>query len=132
MNQSSILKKNWTASKIQQNTSNSGIRSKETSCKHHWQHLMAHPSKGNIHEMSKEFMQTALKDRPDILEALMPDWSPGCRRLTPGPGYLDACIQENVDYICTPIKCVHEDSIETVDGKIRKVDTIICATGFDV
>lgn len=90
------------------------------------------PEQRKFHEMSKEFMQTALKDRPDILEALMPDWSPGCRRLTPGPGYLDACIQENVDYICTPIKCVHEDSIETVDGKIRKVDTIICATGFDV
>ncbi|KAF5556057.1 FAD NAD(P)-binding domain-containing protein [Fusarium napiforme] len=85
-----------------------------------------------FHKMSQEFMESKLKTRPDILEALMPDWAPGCRRLTPGPGYLDACCEANVEYISTPIKRVHENCIETVDGKKREIDLLICATGFDV
>lgn len=89
-------------------------------------------SQKKFHAMSKKYMEEKLAHRPDILEALMPEWTPGCRRLTPGPGYLEACCEKNVDYVSTPIKRVHEDSIETIDGKIRKVDIIICATGFDV
>ncbi|KAK5020752.1 hypothetical protein LTS07_011450 [Exophiala sideris] len=94
--------------------------------------LLRHEEKKQFHVMSKKFMEDKLVGRPDILNAVMPDWSPGCRRLTPGPGYLEACCEPNVDYIFTPIKRVHTDSIETEDGKKRKVDVIICATGFDV
>ena len=36
-----------------------------------------------------------------------------------------------MDFISTKIKRFTEDGIETVDGKYRKVDVIICATGFD-
>ena len=54
------------------------------------------------------------------------------KRLTPGPGYLEACIEDNVNYISTGIKRIHPDGIEDNDGKLRKVDIIICATGFDV
>ncbi|KAH6988311.1 hypothetical protein BKA56DRAFT_477752 [Ilyonectria sp. MPI-CAGE-AT-0026] len=85
-----------------------------------------------FHAMSKSHMERKLAKRADILKALMPDWAPGCRRLTPGPGYLDACCEDNVDYVSTPIKRIHKDSIETVDGKVRKIDVLICATGFDV
>ncbi|KAK4934628.1 hypothetical protein LTR10_024159 [Elasticomyces elasticus] len=85
-----------------------------------------------FHVMSKKFMEDKLVGRPDILNALMPDWSPGCRRLTPGPGYLEACCQPNVDYISAPIKRIYADCIETEGGEKRKVDVIICATGFDV
>lgn len=77
-------------------------------------------------------MEEKLASRPDILNALMPEWTPGCRRLTPGPGYLEACCAPNVDYVSTPIKQIHADGIETADGRVRKVDVIICATGFDV
>jgi len=90
------------------------------------------PEQQQFHKMSIKHMQDKLAARPEILEALMPDWAPGCRRLTPGPGYLEACCQKNVDYVSTPIKEIHETSIETVDGRTREVDTIICATGFDV
>ncbi|KIV81308.1 hypothetical protein PV11_03501 [Exophiala sideris] len=83
-------------------------------------------------QMTYESMAAKLKDRPDILSALIPDFPVGCRRLTPGPGYLEACIKENVEYISTSIKKITEQGIETVDGKERKVDLIICATGFDV
>lgn len=85
-----------------------------------------------FHAMSEEYMRQQLAERPEILDALLPEWAPGCRRLTPGPGYLAACCENNVDYISTMIARIHPDSIETVDGKRRNVDLIICATGFDV
>jgi len=77
-------------------------------------------------------MKTILESRPDILNSLLPDFPPGCRRLTPGPGYLETCMKDNVNYISSGIKKVHPDGIEDMDGNVRKVDLIICATGFDV
>ncbi|OAG34163.1 hypothetical protein AYO21_11695 [Fonsecaea monophora] len=85
-----------------------------------------------FHQMCYDSMTEKLKDRPDILNTLLPDFPVGCRRLTPGPGYLEACLADNVDFIGMPIKKVHEHGIETADGKIREIDLLICATGYDV
>jgi hypothetical protein len=90
------------------------------------------PEQKQFHAMSKAYMEAQLKERPQILDALMPEWVPGCRRLTPGPGYLAACCEDNVDYISTPIKAIDDTGIETEDGIKRPVDVIIFATGFDV
>lgn len=51
--------------------------------------------------------------------------------LTPGPGYLEALVEENVDFVSNPIKRITETGIETVDGNHREYDTIVTATGFD-
>ncbi|OCK76331.1 FAD/NAD(P)-binding domain-containing protein [Lepidopterella palustris CBS 459.81] len=86
-------------------------------------------------ESRDRFVQT-LKERiskkPELLKHLIPDFSPNCRRLTPGPGYLEAITQDNVAYITTPIKRFTEPGIETVDGVIRDVDAVFCATGANV
>lgn len=85
-----------------------------------------------FHNMTQESMEQKLKTRPDILRALLPDFPVGCRRLTPGPGYLEACQEENVEFIPTSIKRATATGLETVDGKHRDIDLLICATGFDV
>lgn len=77
-------------------------------------------------------MAHRLKDKPELLENLVPDFSPWCRRLTPGPGYLEALTAENVALIRDPISHLTSDSIVTKDGTARKVDAIICATGANV
>lgn len=82
-------------------------------------------------KLYEETMQERLKNKPEVYEALKPNYPPGCRRLTPGPGYLNAIAKDNVDYISTPIEKVTETGIITNDGKLREVDVIICATGFD-
>ncbi|KAM5341974.1 hypothetical protein ACJ41O_015005 [Fusarium nematophilum] len=82
-------------------------------------------------EMCKEHMKVKLAKKPEIYDQLVPDFPPGCRRLTPGPGYLEALVEDNVDFISTRIKKVHPTGIETTDGEFREVDMIICATGFD-
>jgi cation diffusion facilitator CzcD-associated flavoprotein CzcO len=73
--------------------------------------------------------QERLAKKPELLSRVVPDFSPGCRRPTPGPGYLEAISEDNVEYIQTPIKRFTETGIETTDGRHREVDAIFCATG---
>jgi cation diffusion facilitator CzcD-associated flavoprotein CzcO len=41
----------------------------------------------------KAIMAKRLQDKPELLNAIVPEFSPHCRRLTPGPGYLEALTQ---------------------------------------
>lgn len=76
-----------------------------------------------------EIMRKRVAQKPELLQHLIPDFSPHCRRLTPGPGYLEALTADNVDYVPTKIKRFTETGIETVDGVHRDFDAIFCATG---
>lgn len=77
----------------------------------------------------KAMMVSRLKDKPELIDVLTPDFSPNCRRLTPGPGYLEALTQDNVSYITTPIERFTKSGIVTNDGVERPVDAVICSTG---
>ncbi|KAJ8607848.1 hypothetical protein MRB53_040041 [Persea americana] len=79
-----------------------------------------------------EAMKVRTEDKPELLEKLIPDFPPQCRRLTPGPGYLEALTQPNLSFIQTPIKRFTATGIETTDGVHREVDAIICSTGANV
>ncbi|KAE8326145.1 putative flavin-binding monooxygenase [Aspergillus sergii] len=68
-----------------------------------------------------ESMRKKLAKRPDIFEKILPSFAPGCRRFD----------QNNVSFVTDPIAKITEDGILTADGKLRKVDAIIYATGFD-
>ncbi|GKT89542.1 4-hydroxyacetophenone monooxygenase [Colletotrichum tofieldiae] len=83
-------------------------------------------------EKFRKFMNDRLNKKPELIDALIPEFSPHCRRLTPGPGYLEAITSEKTDYIQTRIKRITETGIETEDGKHREVDAIFCATGANV
>lgn len=78
-----------------------------------------------------EAMKLRLGDRTDLLDAIIPKFSPSCRRLTPGPGYLEAIAKPNVDYITAPIERFTKTGIKTTDGRERDVDAIICCTGSE-
>ena len=79
----------------------------------------------------KNIMKAKLASKPGLYEALEPDFIPGCRRLTPGPGYLEALVRDNVKLIKTPITKVVKNGVMTSDGKVWEVDGVACATGFD-
>jgi cation diffusion facilitator CzcD-associated flavoprotein CzcO len=63
---------------------------------------------------------------------IIPKWSPGCRRISPGDGYLEALVQENVTPVFEGIEKIVPEGLKTVDGGVHKVDIIVCATGFQV
>ncbi|TVY91713.1 putative sterigmatocystin biosynthesis monooxygenase [Lachnellula willkommii] len=77
-------------------------------------------------------MSTRLSKKPELLEHIVPDFSPNCRRLTPGPGYLEALTEDNVSFIRDPISHFTAEGIVTADGTERKVDAVICATGANI
>ncbi|KAK4031771.1 hypothetical protein C8A01DRAFT_21065 [Parachaetomium inaequale] len=83
----------------------------------------------DLRDRFTEIMRQRLAKKPELVEHLIPDFSPHCRRLTPGPGYLEAITEDNVDYIRTRIARFTETGIETVDGVHREVDAVFCATG---
>ncbi|KAK5169326.1 uncharacterized protein LTR77_005301 [Saxophila tyrrhenica] len=76
-------------------------------------------------------MTQRLSKKPELIEHFLPTFSPLCKRLTPGPGYLEALTEDNVDVIVQPIDRVTKTGILTKDGRQRDVDAIICATGFN-
>ncbi|MCJ1309536.1 hypothetical protein MMC25_003196 [Agyrium rufum] len=78
-----------------------------------------------------KLMRDRLAKKPEVADHMLPDFPPLCKRLTPGPGYLEALTEDNVDVIPTAIETITETGVRTTDGKHREVDAIICATGFD-
>lgn len=73
-----------------------------------------------------------LQSKPELRDVLIPTtFNVGCRRPTPGNGYLESLVGEKTTVLTTGIKCVTERGIMTETGEELQVDTIICATGFD-
>ncbi|KAH8723117.1 hypothetical protein GQ44DRAFT_774392 [Phaeosphaeriaceae sp. PMI808] len=78
-----------------------------------------------------ELMQSRLAKKPGLAEILIPSFAPGCRRLTPGPGFLEALTENNVEAITTPISKVVSSGVILADGTEVELDVLVCATGFD-
>ena len=77
-------------------------------------------------------MKTKLgKDSP-LVKYMIPTFNVGCRRPTPGNGYLEALGKSNVRVVTDHISEVVPKGIKLVTGEIIEVDMFICATGFDI
>ncbi|KAF5316160.1 hypothetical protein D9619_006293 [Psilocybe cf. subviscida] len=62
---------------------------------------------------------------------VVPKWDVGCRRLTPGVGYLEALRAEKTEVVYGPIEAITETGVKVKDHGEQAVDVLICATGFD-
>lgn len=77
---------------------------------------------------------------------VVPSFPVGCRRLTPGPGYLEALCEDNVrivgiagrwsllkslqvSFVPKNIQRITPTGLETTDGERYDLDILICATG---
>ncbi|KAL2395806.1 FAD-binding monooxygenase tazF [Exophiala dermatitidis] len=90
------------------------------------------PAQKQAREFSENEMKTHLKDRPDLLEKVMPtEFYVGCRRPTPGNGYLQALAGEKTQAYTSQLQRITEKGFIDPDGNEQEVDVIICATGFD-
>ncbi|KAF5988508.1 monooxygenase [Fusarium coicis] len=78
-----------------------------------------------------KLMRQRLNYDEGLAEHLIPKFPVGCRRFTPGTGFLEALVEPNVTVIKSGISQFEEDGIRTSDGQFYKVDAIVCATGFD-
>lgn len=91
-------------------------------------------------EMSNTFRQVITDEmhrrigpgHEELKKFIIPSWAPGCRRISPGDGYLEALTKPNVEPVYGGIEKITENGLVTPDGKEHKVDIIVCATGFNV
>lgn len=81
--------------------------------------------------MLRTLMKERLMAKPGIADSLIPKYAAGCRRLIPGPGYLQALTQDNVDFYFNKLKYVTSSGVKLDNGEQLELDVIICATGFD-
>jgi cation diffusion facilitator CzcD-associated flavoprotein CzcO len=93
--------------------------------------MRGHPLQVDGKEIFKKHMESILGDtHAEILDSILPSFSPGCRRLTPGLGFLEALTQSNVDFVSTEIQAIESHGVRTKDGKLHEIDALVCATGF--
>jgi cation diffusion facilitator CzcD-associated flavoprotein CzcO len=88
------------------------------------------PQNAALREKIIETMRERLDGDEEWLQRVLPDYAPGCKRLTPAPGYLETLKSDKVDYVTSGVREVTSDGIIANDGTRRKVDVVILATGF--
>ncbi|KAJ5851175.1 hypothetical protein N7455_011031 [Penicillium solitum] len=93
-----------------------------------------HPMQLGLTQACQQQMEERMKgiSDPEILSKMLShEFRPGCRRLTPGDGYLEAFSNDNATLTFAPIERITEQGIKTVTGDEQQFDVIVCATGFD-
>ena len=86
------------------------------------QYVKDSPENAENEEFAAAQMAEKLGHNPELCEKLIPKWQLGCRRITPGEGYLEAFLRPNVHLIQSSIKQITTDSVIAEDGKEHKVD----------
>lgn len=72
--------------------------------------------------IAEEQMRERLNHDARLCDILIPKWSLGCRRITPGEGYLEAFSLPNCDITNSSITHISENAIHTADGKVHEID----------
>lgn len=133
----------------------------------HWQHrkgiisrtnrsfslFLKGPNNEEVMQQASRQMAEKLNHDERLCEILIPTWELGCRRITPGPGYLESFLRPNCDITNSSITKISATGIHTADEDFFECDvskwplpeiwntrramliynpTVVCATGFDV
>lgn len=108
--------------------------------------LSGSPENKFLFDLVNGVMRTRLAANPHLIDKLIPDYEIGCRRLSPGDGYLEAMQEPNASFGFDPITRVTprgivtrskpETESEADAGTAEKeeeeeFDLIVCATGFN-
>lgn len=77
-------------------------------------------------------MKRKLGGDPLLVDKIIPkNFNVGCRRPTPGNGYLEALAAEKTTVFTETVKSITETGFTDHEGNHYDCDVIICATGFD-
>jgi cation diffusion facilitator CzcD-associated flavoprotein CzcO len=69
-------------------------------------------------------------DDPELRRKLTPTYTMGCKRILLSNDYYQALVRPNVELVTDGIARITRDGVVTRDGTERRVDAIICGTGF--
>ncbi|KAF2180703.1 flavin-binding monooxygenase-like protein [Zopfia rhizophila CBS 207.26] len=87
-----------------------------------------------IRDWCRAAMKAQIPNRPDLWEKLLPDYSPGCKRVIIADDYYPAIADKKTTLETRKISRITENGIEVEDGnggtELHEHDMIILATGF--
>ncbi len=69
-------------------------------------------------------------DDPELLQKLLPDYPPGCKRGLRSDDWYPTLLEPHVNVVDTPIDTITENGIRTTDGQLHLADIIIYGIGF--
>lgn len=79
--------------------------------------------------MAKKHLRDSVKD-PELRAKLTPDYALGCKRILLSNDFYPALERDNVELVTERIEAIVPEGIRTVDGRTRRLDTLVLATGF--
>lgn len=108
------------------------------------------PEQAALYKISKDLMETKLATKPELAAKIIPTFAvgksfllalapkqflippccTGCRRPTPGNGFLEALCADNTDAITCPIEKITQTGVMTTDGKHHEVDVCVLCDPF--
>ncbi|KAG0649281.1 sterigmatocystin biosynthesis monooxygenase stcW [Hyphodiscus hymeniophilus] len=94
-------------------------------------HRTSHDQK-NSRELIADIMREQLDNDPLLTKKMIPGFDLGCRRMTPGSGYLQSLKKENVQVVPESVVRFTKDGVVDESGIEHKADVVVCASGFDV
>lgn len=83
---------------------------------------------------SRELIAALMRDKLNnekLAAKMVPEFALGCRRMTPGSGYLESLSAKNVEVVHESVTRLTETGVVDESGVEHPVDAVICATGFD-
>ncbi|KAH8695334.1 hypothetical protein BGW36DRAFT_429212 [Talaromyces proteolyticus] len=88
-------------------------------------------------QYAKQVMRGIMEKRlgpgnEELKKKIIPEFSPGCRRLTPGNGFLETFREDHIHFEYDGVQSLTEKGLVSISGKTFEFDLIVCATGFDV
>lgn len=95
--------------------------------------ILRTPMQTAFQSLFRDAMTQTLSPNPSLSANLIPTFAPGCRRLTPGTGFLESLLAPNVTVHFTPITSITATTITTASNPptpLSDFDVLICATGF--
>lgn len=81
--------------------------------------------------VSKLRLRLVVKD-PELRRKLSPDYRMGCKRIVINDTFLPTLNRPDVELVSDAIAEITPDGVRTVDGRERKLDTLVLGTGFEV
>lgn len=81
--------------------------------------------------LARQFLARQIAD-PALRAKLTPDYRLGCKRILLADDFYPALARPNVAVVTAPLRELRAGSLVTADEIERPIDTLICATGFQV
>jgi 4-hydroxyacetophenone monooxygenase len=79
-----------------------------------------------------EYIKRETGGRQDLIDKVTPDYAPMSRRPVVDNGWYRALTRDNVELVTDGIERLTAEGVQTTDGRVREVDVIVTATGFEV